>query len=253
MGIYHSGPTITIVANDGMEQVSRMCKALGAKSGIEEIGIKALRHAAFLQAKYVREGYQNFRERLRVDSTRQIYAQGKLPGVTPARGVFEADSDLHRTGKLAESVKMLHKGRYCYAVEIDPKATYTPDPFEAGRNYPVAAVASQLEAPRPEIIRITRQALNFLFAVKDGINGVGGGRVGMRAPSDQIVDFVIVRQRPRPVWGPAHRRFQSEGVKAVASYLDQLLARTIRRAIKTVKATTEGKALGMVSTIDVGK
>jgi len=175
---------------------------------------KVMEAVARRTAEIVREEYKTPPEDLRTELTRQIYNQGKSEGHTPERYTYPDASPLRRSNaqsSLAGAVQAFRISPDHWTVRINPSATQTGgDPGDRGK--PLAAIAAQLEAPRPAVARLTARMAAYLHLLARGEAGQASTRAFRGDPNALVgAQFIIVNPRKSwGVWDRARRRALKE-------------------------------------------
>jgi hypothetical protein len=188
MGFFSSGNKKGGVIPDKFKEYWKSLKR-GAGKKLLDVGGKRLAHNI---KKRVEKGYKTTHI-TRSQGTLAAYALGKKPGVWPEKYQWHNTVPFRRSGLLIQSLELSKEGDD-YVVRINPDARYTNhgDPADKRRALSVAGVAAQLEDPKEFAVTLTKKMRAYLAM----LNPEAGK--GMR-----IGDSIIIKPKPRPVWGPA--------------------------------------------------
>lgn len=180
-------------------------------------------------ARVIYEEYKNYRGHQHHALTQAVYAIGKRPGKTPEKLKWPGARPMNRSGLMARAVTVYNdisdtNARFSYIVGINTELTYAAlgggEPNDAGKS--VAALAHQLEFPRPFTIRVTKEMLSYLNILWNHMHG-GSSKDRSRAFRGTGVSFVlnstiVIFPKPRPVWSKAVAMMQREAVPAFTEH-----------------------------------
>jgi hypothetical protein len=144
--------------------------------------------------KRVEKGYRTTNI-TRSQGTLAAYALGKKPGHWPEKLQWHSTKPFQRSGLLIQSLEISKEGDD-YVIRIDPDARYIShgDPADKMRILSVAGIAAQLEDPKAFAVTLTKRMRKYLALL--GLKKGGGHKIG---------DALVIKPKPRPVWGPAAR------------------------------------------------